>query len=65
MSVEALPGRSVGFWEAFRFRLKLGFLAAVESWDDVPPPSTQLRAARDAIYAHVERLIDELSGGQR
>ena len=34
----------------------------VESWEDVPPPSTQLRAARDAIYAHVERLIHELKG---
>jgi arsenate reductase (thioredoxin) len=32
----------------------------VEHWDDVPPPGTQLRAARDCIYAHVERLIDEL-----
>jgi hypothetical protein len=34
--------------------------ALVEHWDDVPPPSTQLHAARDCIYAHVERLIDEL-----
>jgi arsenate reductase (thioredoxin) len=33
----------------------------VEHWDDVPPPSTQLRTARDRIYAHVERLVNELS----
>jgi arsenate reductase (thioredoxin) len=33
----------------------------VEHWDDVPSPSTQLRAARDHIYAHVERLVNELS----
>jgi arsenate reductase len=32
----------------------------VEHWDDVPAPGTQLRVARDRIYAHVERLVDEL-----
>jgi len=33
----------------------------VEHWDDVPSPSTQLLAARDRIYAHVERLVNVLS----
>ncbi len=33
---------------------------AVERWDDVPPPSQNLVAARDIILAHVERLVDEL-----
>jgi arsenate reductase (thioredoxin) len=33
---------------------------SVEQWDDVPPPSQNLIAARDIILAHVERLADEL-----
>ena len=31
----------------------------VERWDDVPPPSQDLAAARDIILAHVKRLIEE------
>lgn len=30
-------------------------------WDDVPPLSQNAPAARDAIRAHVERLVDELA----
>ena len=37
----------------------------VEHWDDVPAPSQHLAQARDAIYAHVERLIAELTQGPR
>jgi protein-tyrosine-phosphatase len=37
----------------------------VEHWDDVPAPSQHLTHARDAIYAHVERLIAELTQGAR
>lgn len=32
----------------------------LERWDDVPPPSQNLAAARDIILAHVERLVTEL-----
>ena len=32
----------------------------VEHWDDVPSPSQHLAPARDVIYTHVERLIEEL-----
>lgn len=32
----------------------------VERWDDVPPPSQNLAAARGIILAHVERLVAEL-----
>ena len=34
----------------------------VEHWNDVPPPSEHLIAARDVIYTHVERLIGKLEG---
>ena len=37
--------------------------ARVEHWDDVPPPSQDLAQARDIIYAHVERLVEELKQG--
>jgi protein-tyrosine-phosphatase len=37
----------------------------VEHWDDVPAPSQHLAQARDAIYAHVERLVEELTHGTR
>src|SRR5262249_27148313 len=37
----------------------------VEHWDDVPAPSQHLIQARDAIYAHVERLVEELKHGAR
>jgi arsenate reductase (thioredoxin) len=33
----------------------------VEHWDDVPAPSQQLVQARDAIYTHVERLVEALT----
>jgi arsenate reductase (thioredoxin) len=29
----------------------------IEHWDDVPPPSQNLLAARDRIRAHVEQLV--------
>jgi protein-tyrosine-phosphatase len=32
----------------------------VEHWDDVPAPSQHLSQAREVIYAHVERLVEEL-----
>jgi protein-tyrosine-phosphatase len=32
----------------------------IAHWDDVPPPSQNLMAARDSILKHVERLINEL-----
>jgi arsenate reductase (thioredoxin) len=33
----------------------------VEHWDDVPAPSQQLTQARNAIYTHVERLVEALT----
>jgi protein-tyrosine-phosphatase len=33
----------------------------VEHWDDVPAPSEQLALARDVIYTHVKRLVEELT----
>jgi arsenate reductase len=33
----------------------------VEHWDNVPAPSQQLARAREVIFAHVERLIEELT----
>jgi hypothetical protein len=42
---------------------ELGDLAppgfVVERWDDVPPPSAQLDAARELIAARLPRLLDE------
>jgi hypothetical protein len=35
--------------------------AVVERWDDVPPVSADLPAARAVIRAHLERLVDELA----
>ena len=32
----------------------------IERWDDVPPPSQNLPAARDLIRGHVEQLVNEL-----
>ena len=32
----------------------------VEHWDDIPPPSQNLDRARNAIFAHVERLVADL-----
>lgn len=32
----------------------------VEHWNDVPPPSQNLAASRNAIFAHVELLIADL-----
>lgn len=29
----------------------------IEQWDDVPPPSQDLMAARNSIYAHVLQLV--------
>jgi protein-tyrosine-phosphatase len=54
-------------WEAFRV-ISLGCDVSniappgmlVEHWDDVPSPSQHLAQARDVIYAHVERLVEEL-----
>jgi protein-tyrosine-phosphatase len=37
----------------------------VEHWHDVPAPSHHLAQAHDDIYAHVERLIAELTQGAR
>ena len=37
----------------------------VEHWDDVPSPSQHLARARDAIYTHVERLVEELKQDAR
>ena len=38
--------------------------AAIVSWDDVPPVSRDLEAARSAIRRHVERLVAELAAEQ-
>ena len=35
--------------------------STVEHWDDVPALSEQLALARDVIYTHVERLVEELT----
>jgi protein-tyrosine-phosphatase len=37
----------------------------LERWDDVPPPSQNLMAARDTIRGHVERLVAELKRAAR
>ena len=37
----------------------------VEYWDDVPSPSQHLALARDVIYTHVERLVEELKQDAR
>ena len=34
----------------------------VDQWDDVPPASRDLAAARDAIRRHMEILLQELAG---
>ncbi len=36
----------------------------VERWDDVPPLSQGVAAAREAIVAHIARLLDDLSQPQ-
>ncbi len=36
--------------------------ARIERWDDVPPVSQDLEAARDAIRHHLEILLDDLAG---
>jgi arsenate reductase (thioredoxin) len=38
--------------------------AAIVCWDDVPPVSRDLEAARTAIRQHVERLVLELAADQ-
>lgn len=35
--------------------------SVVEHWDDVPPVSQNLPAARAVIRAHLEKLLDELA----
>jgi protein-tyrosine-phosphatase len=35
----------------------------VEHWNDVPSPGQHLAQARDAIYTHVEQLVQELTQG--
>jgi arsenate reductase len=37
----------------------------VEHWDDVPSPSQHLARARDVVYSHVERLVEELKQNSR
>jgi len=37
----------------------------VEHWDDMPSPSHDLAQARAIIYAHVERLVEDLTRGAR
>ena len=36
--------------------------APIERWDDVPPVSEDLDAARDAIRRHLDRLVNDYSG---
>jgi arsenate reductase (thioredoxin) len=38
--------------------------ASIVSWDDVPPVSRDLEAARTAIRQHVEQLVAELAAEQ-
>jgi hypothetical protein len=35
--------------------------SSIERWDDVPSVSENLKAARDAIDRHIDRLIEEYS----
>jgi hypothetical protein len=37
--------------------------ARVERWDDVPPASQDLGAARAAIKRHLDELVNELAAG--
>lgn len=41
-----------------------GPAAQVERWDDVPPVSADLGAARAVIEHRIHRLLDELQGGR-
>jgi arsenate reductase (thioredoxin) len=38
---------------------------SVERWDDVPPITQDYARSRDAMRAHIERLVDELAATQR
>ncbi len=43
--------------------IELGVTAdRVEHWDDVPAPSQNFTGSRDAIFAHVESLINTIQG---
>ena len=51
-------------WRVITLGCDLGELAppgvVVEPWDDVPPPSTALHAALEAIATHIGQLADEV-----
>ena len=53
-----------GAWRVITLGCDLGELVppgvVVEPWDDVPPPSTALQAALDAIAIHIAQLADEV-----
>jgi protein-tyrosine-phosphatase len=57
------PEELTGAWRVVSMGCELGDLAppglVVERWDDVPPPSAQLDAARELIAARLPRLLDE------
>jgi protein-tyrosine-phosphatase len=57
------PEELTGAWRVISMGCELGDLAppelVVERWDDVPPPSAQLDAARELIAARLPRLLDE------
>jgi protein-tyrosine-phosphatase len=41
-------------------RLRLHTIVPIEQWDDIPPTSQALTAARDLIYGRVEQLVRNL-----
>lgn len=53
-------------WRVVSLGCDVGHLApaglAIEHWNDVPSPSLNLAEAREAIHAHVTRLVEELDG---
>lgn len=58
-----------GAWRIVSFGCELTDLAppgrAIERWDDVPPVSTDFRAARETIAARVGRLLDQCTEDTR
>jgi arsenate reductase len=63
------PEELTGAWRVISMGCELGDLAppglVVERWDDIPPPSAQLDAARELIAARLPRLLDEYERAMR
>ena len=56
--IVALPGFIL-------MRIGAEWIYNTEHWDDVPSPSQHLALARDVIYTHVKRLVEELKQDAR